>query len=971
MSVKSVRQLEVSQGATTLDKTTSAASTLQELIFTIPQSYRAQLGDYLTKKYRLAHKHANVQSTISQYERHQTDASFPPIIRNSLKDPKLQFAKEFLNSLDGSGSQDSFLSAIVQARKNVLDSAVKEKKKELACLSKLIKPDESVWKSSVLTVASKLALTYGGAVAGDQVTGLPAAGKAEHAAMLGACAVYTYRCLALARAAIDRTDLQKFSKLKLKEDTDVTMKDADNNQSVKDIVREEIASLRKELKNQNGTSNPAAKRKGPLLTSSSCQVKKVRRSGGKEPQGSSEDQRQEQQEASRKEVSVDAFLEECSRNFRPWLGDTFPNVYLELSDECRSKLAVAFLRTWEVDSIRTARPGVFKQDGVSLPEDVEYSLSVNHKFILHSRPKDHDVSNARERFTRTVRVRWHFRHQRQNETEYIPKFHVPNPFWEPPKASPAIELGIDCAMEEIDSQVGRALSGVALDAPRHRNMNWNRVQQFLSDNGLIVKLTDKNLGLAVFHKEWYIHECMKMLGDVATYRMANSLDVQQLRQEMLDQMRKWHLPKNMERFLREKTMTTVPQFHCIPKVHKTPWALRPIVPSHSWVTSRLSEIVDHLCRPILSNLPWVVNSTKEVINHIDKIRLGSKDVWICTGDVVSFYTNIDSQHCARLVAGAFERYCKGSKINGRNMTHMIQFVMDNNYFQFQDQIWKQLNGLAMGTSCAPVLANIYAGFFERQDRLISQPGVLSYLRYIDDILLIFEGTEKELTAFLSKVKLGSLTVNWSYSRTKKEFLDIEIMKLPSPLGPYLATKLFRKELNKHLYIPWSSAHPLHVKKAFVKAELIRFAIVSSEVGYFAESRRQFYGNLRRRGYPPETLENWFLQVSFEKRAVYLDLAKPEEDIAPLMLSGQYNPVWEYINVEEISRAMRRGFSLEKELPDSLKQPLIRSLRRSTNLSDLLSMWNKTILQTDGQSQEKPTTMGGSVVLLGGMPGARR
>jgi len=169
-------------------------------------------------------------------------------------------------------------------------------------------------------------------------------------------------------------------------------------------------------------------------------------------------------------------------------------------------------------------------------------------------------------------------------------------------------------------------------------------------------------------------------------------------------------------------------------------------------------------------------------------------------------------------------------------------------------------------------------------------------------------------------------------------------------------------MNKFLYIPWSSAHPSHVKKAFVKAELIRFAMVSSEVEYFAESRRQFYGNLRRRGYPAETLNDWFKQVSYGKRAIYLLPKQEETDEAPLMLSGQYNPVWEYINVEEISRAMRRGFALEKELPEGLKQPLIRSLRRSTNLSDLLSMWNKTILQAGDMPSEKVTASPGALVL---------
>jgi hypothetical protein len=279
--------------------------------------------------------------------------------------------------------------------------------------------------------------------------------------------------------------------------------------------------------------------------------------------------------------------------------------------------------------------------------------------------------------------------------------------------------------------------------------------------------------------------------------------------------------------------------------------------------------------------------------------------------------------------------------------------MENNYFEFQDQFWKQEGGLAMGTSSAPVLANIYAAFYERNLRVTKQKGVLLYNRYIDDILCIFQGTQKELVDYLSSIELGPLTINWSYSKTKKEFLDIEIMRIRDITGVRLGTRLFKKAMNKHLYIPWSSAHPLHVKKAFDKAELIRFTMVSSEVEYFAEARAQFYGNLRRRGYPSQVLEDWCKQVLYGQRPIYLSTTKAVPDEAPLMLPGQYNPVWDYINVDEIIRTARRGWSLEKELPEPLNQPLIRSLRRYTSLGDLLSAWNKTILHPTMLSSEQP------------------
>ena len=59
----------------------------------------------------------------------------------------------------------------------------------------------------------------------------------------------------------------------------------------------------------------------------------------------------------------------------------------------------------------------------------------------------------------------------------------------------------------------------------------------------------------------------------------------------------------------------------------------------------------------------------------------------------------------------------------------------------------------MGTVCAPTVANIFMGVFEK-DLLERAPGRQHiyknfWKRYIDDILLIWTGTEEELKKFLA------------------------------------------------------------------------------------------------------------------------------------------------------------------------------------------------------------------------------
>lgn len=255
----------------------------------------------------------------------------------------------------------------------------------------------------------------------------------------------------------------------------------------------------------------------------------------------------------------------------------------------------------------------------------------------------------------------------------------------------------------------------------------------------------------------------------------------------------------------------------------------------------------------------------------------------------------------------------------------------------------------MGTPAAPVLANVYAASIEEQLPILKHARLLYYGRYLDDIFLMYKGSEEELKSFLAQVKLGSLTISWSYSQTTEHFLDVEVLRYKNTSMEVwtLATKLFVKPMNRHLYIPWSSAHPQHVKKAFVKAELTRFVILCSEMWYFADARRAFYSNLRRRGYPSRTLDVWFTQASYSQRMAFLTTFQAEShvDDMPLMLRGEYNPIWEYINVDEISKAAQKEWSkLKDQLPRTLQQKLIRSLRKSTCLGDLLNVSNLTALE---------------------------
>jgi hypothetical protein len=80
---------------------------------------------------------------------------------------------------------------------------------------------------------------------------------------------------------------------------------------------------------------------------------------------------------------------------------------------------------------------------------------------------------------------------------------------------------------------------------------------------------------------------------------------------------------------------------------------------------------------------------------------------------------------------------------------------------------------------------------------------------------------------------------------------------------------YQKALNKYLYLPFCSYHPVHCKKGFITSELKRYLVRSSSAQSFATLRQQLFDRLRARGYPNRFLLPLFESVRFSDRDVLL------------------------------------------------------------------------------------------------------
>ena len=126
----------------------------------------------------------------------------------------------------------------------------------------------------------------------------------------------------------------------------------------------------------------------------------------------------------------------------------------------------------------------------------------------------------------------------------------------------------------------------------------------------------------------------------------------------------------------------------------------------------------------------------------------------------------------------------------------------------------------MGTKCAPSYANIFMGRFEEKFIFPLLKNLRDfYLRFIDDIFLIWNGTKTEFENFLKKITECHPNIKFEYemSKTGINFLDTTVFKVDNKLR----TKVYVKPTDRQSYLHSKSEHPNSTKKCIAYSKALR------------------------------------------------------------------------------------------------------------------------------------------------------
>ena len=264
--------------------------------------------------------------------------------------------------------------------------------------------------------------------------------------------------------------------------------------------------------------------------------------------------------------------------------------------------------------------------------------------------------------------------------------------------------------------------------------------------------------------------------------------------------------------------------------------------------------MDHFLNPTTQTIKSYVKDTTHFLSLIDDLGDIPDNAILATLDVTSLYTNIPNREGIMAADRALNEFRKGSglKPSNNSLIKLLRLVLGRNNFTFNGKHFLQIKGTAIGTKVAPGFANNYVAWFERMFVYLFHKQPLIWLRFIDDIFLVWTHGEEalqEFVAFLnSRVESMNFTVEWSHESVN--FLDTKVKKE----GTKLVTDLYCKPTDSHSYLQYDSAHPQRCKDSIPYSQFLRVRRICSSMIDFDQHVLTLTLHFLRRGYPMKLLE---------------------------------------------------------------------------------------------------------------------
>ena len=352
-----------------------------------------------------------------------------------------------------------------------------------------------------------------------------------------------------------------------------------------------------------------------------------------------------------------------------------------------------------------------------------------------------------------------------------------------------------------------------------------------------------------------------------------------------------------------------------------------------------------------------LQDTPHFLRIIHKLNQGPKlptNAVIVTSDVIGAYQNIPQQDGIDCLQETLEERAH-KEVPSHFITKLMELTQTSNIFEFNQDLWIQLVGVAMGIHPAPSYANIYLA--RRLDEKITALGLkygsndksawLLFKRFLDDLIKIFVGTTKQLHTIFDEMNKIHPTLKFTLNHTNPEeereedrcdcepqasipFLDTSL----SIVNGRIETDLYKKDTDRNQYLLRESCHPAGVTASIPYSLGLRIVRICSKNENRDLRLSELKNILLQRGYPKQLIERGIEKARKVSRKIALLKVKKKTVQNRPIFAVKYDP--RLPSIQQIQAKHWRAMTLQNNyLSEVFEEPPLTAYRGQNNLRDML------------------------------------
>ena len=214
---------------------------------------------------------------------------------------------------------------------------------------------------------------------------------------------------------------------------------------------------------------------------------------------------------------------------------------------------------------------------------------------------------------------------------------------------------------------------------------------------------------------------------------------------------------------------------------------------------------------ILPNTYNIMN-TIEIAEELTNLHI-NKNHKLITLDSKDLYTNLPKQG-KNWAAKHWLQQTNISQEERIQIILLINTIMEQNYFQYNNQFYKPQKGVIMGSPISGTVAEIYLQRIEKTfiKQWLDSQEIKYYRRYVDDIIIIYNKDKTNGEHILQNI--NNIDANLTFKLTSEHnnsinFLDLTIHRKQNRME----LGIYRKEMSTDTTIHNMSNHPIEQKNA--------------------------------------------------------------------------------------------------------------------------------------------------------------